>query len=153
MMNKRRLFEVFLDRMAKAETAEMPFEAAWYSYAVLEDRLLSMLRNSGGETFPNGQPIRMLGDKMVELRRRAASDSLLAAYFPEHDIEEMKQTKLGKWKDARNKLMHGMASGELSLDEIDEMVTIVAADGATLAREYAASAARLKKHRHKVPPT
>lgn len=149
-MSKRKLYETFLDRMAKAEAVGMKFEAAWYAYAILEDRLLSMLRNSGGETSPNGRPIRMLGEKMVALRERASRDPLLAANFPQHDVAEMGQTVLGKWKSARNELMHGMASGELSLNEIDEMVTKVAQEGATLAHQYAAAAARLKKHRNKV---
>lgn len=150
-MTKRHLFEVFLDRMTKAEAAGMPLEAAWYAYAILEDRLVSMLRNSGGVLNAKGEPIDMMGPKMVELRRRAKSDPLLAANFPEHDIQKMKQTKLGKWKDARNNLMHKMANGDSDLEKIDGMVSRVAADGAELAREYAAAAARLKKHRQKVP--
>lgn len=150
-MNKRKLFEVFLDRMAMAEAAAMPFEATWYAYAILEDRLVSMLRNSGGENYLNGKPIKMMGPKIEQLRQRASSDTLLAANFPEHDVDDVDQTELGKWKLLRNELMHAMASGALSLDEIDDKVSEVSKGGAKLAREYAAAAARLKKHRHKVP--
>jgi len=151
MINKRKLFEVFLDRMAKAEAAGMPFEAAWYAYAILEDRLVSMLRNSGGENRPNGKAIKMMGPKIEKLRERASVDALLAANFPEYDVEDIDETELWKWKSARDELIHAMARGELTLDEIDEKVSKLAADGAKLAREYAAAAARLKKHRHKVP--
>ncbi len=149
-MDKRQLFEVFLDRMSAAQDAGMPFESAWYAYAVLEDRLVSMLRNSGGETSANGKEIRMMGNKITMLRKRAANDALLAANFPEHDVADVKATRLWIWKDKRDTLMHSMADGNLTLGQIDAMVDEVSVEGALLAREYASAAMRLKKHRSKV---
>ncbi|MEL1249095.1 hypothetical protein [Aurantiacibacter gilvus] len=151
MTNKRALFEVFMDRMTVSQEAGMPFEAAWYAYAILEDRLVSLLRNSGGENDHKGKPIRMMGNKIKELRDRTSNDQLLAAYFPEHDVEDKKQTALWKWKEDRDELMHGMASGELTLEQIDGLVQRVATEGASLARDYANAATLLKKHRSKVP--
>lgn len=156
-MTKRKLFEVFFDRMSAAEDAGMLFEAAWFAYAILEDRLVSMLQNSGGATKLNGKPVTMMGSKIDMLRKRACSDALLASSFPEHDAADKTKTELWKWKVDRDNLMHSMASGELTLEQIDVLVAKVARDGGRLARQYAAAAARLKKHRSKVlisaPPT
>ena len=65
----------------KAHNDEYYLEASWFAYTVLEDRLLSALRQSGGATYANFRPIRMLGKKMQEITQRKRSDSLLSAYF------------------------------------------------------------------------
>jgi hypothetical protein len=150
-MAKRKLYEIFLDRMTAAIAANMPFEASWYAYAILEDRLVSMLHQSGGAVTVKGDPIRMMGPKIKKLRSRAKKDDLLKVNFPQTDVD-VKKTELWKWKDARDALMHGMADGSLTINQIDIMVANVAVEGARLSRLYAAAATRLKKHREKVPP-
>lgn len=148
---KRELYKIFLDRMTAAIAANMPFEASWYAYAILEDRLVSMLRQSGGTLTPKGKPIRMMGPKIDELRSRAKKDDLLKANFAGTDGQR-EDSELWKWKDDRDALMHGMAAGNLTIDQIDALVLKVASEGAKLARMYAAAAARLKKHRGKAVP-
>ncbi len=145
-MAKHALYRSFLSRMSEAQDASMYLEASWYAYAVLEDRLVSLLRNSGGvgekQGGASGKPIRMMGPKLKELKRRAKSDRLLKENF-EHD-------KLNAWKDSRNNLMHAMGDATMSLPDIDESAKQLAEEGATLIREYAAACRRLKKHRDKV---
>ena len=132
--------------MEGATAAGMYLEASWYAYAALEDRLVSLLRNSGGvgenAGGANGKPIRMMGNKLQELSRRAKKDTLLAQNF--------EYEKLNTWKDARNNLMHAMGNGEMSMDEIDLVAAKLATDGGGLVREYAAACRRLKAHRDKV---
>lgn len=135
-----------ISRMEAAHADSMYFEASWYAYAVLEDRLLSLLRNSGGvgekSGGTNGKPIRMMGPKLKELARRAKKDALLKANF-EHD-------QLNTWKESRNNLMHAMAEATMSVSDIDVAAKELAEHGSTLVRTYSAACRRLKTHRAKV---
>ena len=145
-MPKEALYRTFISRMNAAYDASMYLEASWYAYAVLEDRLLSLLRNSGGVgengNGSKGKPIRMMGPKLKELSRRARKDQLLKANF-EHD-------RLHKWKEARNSLMHAMGDATLPIEDIDSAARELADNGRALVREYASACRRLKKHRDKV---
>ena len=141
-MGKRSLYESFIERIDHHASSGNFFEASWYIYAVLEDRLISMLQNSGGSTQSNGNPIRMLGPKLSTLKARATSDTLLAVNFP-HDA-------IFDWKERRNDLMHAMAEGSMDIDQIDESAKSLAEDGQELVRTVSACAMRLKKHRSKV---
>lgn len=145
-MPKEALYKTFMTRMRSAYKASMYLEASWYAYAVLEDRLVSLLRNSGGvgenAGGSGGKPIRMMGPKLKELSRRAQKDALLQVNF-EHD-------KLNSWKDSRNNLMHAMGDATMPIDDIDEAARKLAEDGHSLVKEYASACRRLKKHRKKV---
>ena len=145
-MSKEALYKTFMSRMQSAYGACMYLEASWYAYAVLEDRLVSLLRASGGigenDGGSSGKPIRMMGPKLKELSRRSKKDALLKANF-EHD-------KLNIWKDSRNNLMHAMGDASMPLIDIDNAAKKLAEDGQELVKEYASACRRLKKHRHKV---
>jgi hypothetical protein len=141
---KKKLYQDLVARMEAAAKAGRDVEASWFAYAVLEDRLRSMLRQSGGEGENKGvgKPIKMMGPKIINLRRRAKKDDLLESCF--------EYTRLNKWKNERNDLVHAMADGSLDIDAIDKKVAELAREGVELARLYTAAARRLKKHREKV---
>lgn len=145
-MAKEALYKMFIYRIKSAYDASMYLEASWYTYAVLEDRLISLLRNSGGVGEKgggaNGKPIKMMGPKLKELCRRAKKDNLLKENF-EHD-------KLNAWKESRNNLMHAMGGATMPISDIDAAAKKLAEDGQALIREYSAACRRLKKHRDKV---
>ncbi|MDD9744728.1 MULTISPECIES: hypothetical protein [Marinovum] len=145
MSNKRTLYEEFIDRIDASIASDHFFEASWYVYAALEDRLISMLQQSGGSTFASGKPIKMLGPKIGELDKRQSGDPLLAANFPKTEVEA--------WGKRRNDLMHAMADGSLTIEQIDADAKSLAIDGRDLLRNVAAAAMRLKKHRNKVAPS
>ncbi|WP_299966032.1 hypothetical protein [uncultured Roseobacter sp.] len=143
MNSKRALFEGFHDRMNDAISKNFCLEASWYAYAILEDRLVSMLRQSGGIGVNGSQTaIKMLGPKLRELRSRARTDRLLAENFPE--------TRISAWSNERNDLMHAMAEGTLTQTEIDKKAYLLATQGRDLVKDVSAAAMRLKKHRAKV---
>lgn len=146
-MAKRTLYKTFIRRMNDAYQKNMYLEASWYAYAVLEDRLVSLLNNSGGIGKTNGgaggKPIRMMGPKLKELSRRAKKDKLLKANF-END-------RLNTWKESRNNLMHAMGDASMSIKAIDDAAKTLAEEGIQLVREYASACMRLKKHRNNVP--
>jgi hypothetical protein len=147
-MAKHQLYQDFIQRLEASLADGHYFESAWYSYAVLEDRLRSLLRNSGGETLIGTHKlIRMMGPKLRELKARLKKDKLLAATFTDelHD-------RLHQWKSTRNDLMHAMADASMPLSEIDASAKTLATDGEVLVRDFCAACRRLKKHRAKVAP-
>jgi len=145
---KKKLYQDLIERMETAAANGRDVEAAWYAYAVLEDRLRSMLRQSGGEGVKKGigKPIRTLGKKIGELNVRAKKDELLKNCFEYYRID--------KWKEDRNDLVHSMADGHHDIESIDKKASTLATDGVDLARLYASQARRLKKNREQVtmPP-
>lgn len=144
-MAKEALYREFMARMKAADEAGNYLEASWYAYAILEDRLRSLLRSSGGEgkgKVAGGKPIRMMGPKLEELKWRAKSDSLLAA--------NLDYTGIKKWKEDRNDLTHAMADASLTLAQIDAAAKKLAQDGAELVRTVSAACRRVKTHRDKV---
>lgn len=142
-MSKQNLYSVFIGRMNDAYESAQYFEASWYAYSVLEDRLRSLLRNSGGEGVGGkGKPIRMMGPKLKELKHRAKTDPLLKANL-EYD-------RLNDWKESRNNLMHAMADASMTIEQIDKASRTLAEQGTALVRDISAACRRLKKHREKV---
>ncbi|MEM8653391.1 MAG: hypothetical protein AAGF36_01495 [Pseudomonadota bacterium] len=143
MNQKRQLFEGFHNRMTTAVEKKFYLEASWYAYAIIEDRLVSMLRQSGG-VGRNGSssPIRMLGKKVSELETRANTDDLLRVNLPAQDIYD--------WAAKRNTLMHAMAEGTLDQAEIDKQAYLLAVNGRDLVRQVSDAAMRIKKHRSKI---
>lgn len=143
MIEKRTLFENFHSRLENEISNKRYFEASWYVYALLEDRMISMLENSGGVPQPPPGRFLMLGAKVSHLVRRCTSDELLKANFDPAPVRA--------WVQERNELMHGMANGTLSLVEIDKRKYLLATKGKELIRDVSSGAMRLKKHRQKVP--
>lgn len=143
MNQKRELYEGFHERMSAASKSGFHLEASWYCYAMIEDRLSSLLKNTGG-IGRNGsaRPIRMLGKKLEELNNRATSDELLKSCLPSQEVHD--------WKENRNSLMHAMADGSLSLSEIEKQAYLLTLSGEKLIKNLSAAAMRLKKHRSKV---
>lgn len=156
MAGKSKLYKVYLDRQNNAYENDYFFESSWYSYAILEDRLVSLLRQTGGTTDANGNPLRMLGNKLEELKWRRNTDADLKAVFPDHKNaagtpNHGRLNDLYVWKENRNRLIHGMADGTISLTDIDKMVYDLATDGLPLVRDFCSAAMRLKKRLRKNP--
>lgn len=141
---KKKLYQDLISRMEAAAENGRDVEAAWFAYAVLEDRLRSLLRQSGGEGQNKGvgKPIRMMGPKLKELKLRAKKDELLKSCF--------EYTRLEQWKRDRNDLVHAMADGTQTIETIDANAASLAREGVDLARIYTAAARRLKKNRSQV---
>jgi hypothetical protein len=130
--------------MKAAQEQEFYLESCWFAYTVLEDRLLSALKQSGGSNYANNRPIRMLGKKMQEIRQRKLNDPLLAAYFDDSLMD-----KIHQWKEARNDLTHAMADGTKTMVEVDKAAYLLSTSGAKLVNEVCSAAIRLKKNRQK----
>ncbi|KJG17567.1 hypothetical protein UB37_19745 [Photobacterium iliopiscarium] len=143
--SKREHYKDLMQRMNNAHNNKYYLEASWFAYTVLEDRLLSALRQSGGATYANFKPIKMLGKKMQEIRLRKANDQLLAVYFNDALMD-----KIHAWKEKRNDLTHAMADGTKTMTEIDRAAYLLSMDGKKLVKDTSNAARLLKKNREKV---
>src|SRR4051812_6098777 len=101
---KAKQYTALLKKMEAATKAEYYLEASWIAYAILEDRLVAAMLASGGAATKKGKPVTMLGLKITFLRKRRRRDKLLGANFSRDWL-----TKVARWKDRRNRLMHAMA--------------------------------------------
>lgn len=144
MAEKNNHYKELMSRMSEAHDKEFYLEASWFAYTVLEDRLLSALRQSGGVTYANYRPIRMLGKKMQEIRQRKRNDQLLAAYFDDSLMDRIHQ-----WKEDRNDLAHAMAEGTKPMNEIDKAAYLLSTNAKKLVKDVCSAARRLKKNREK----
>lgn len=144
MDEKNNHYKELMTRMDKAHEQKFYLEACWFAYTVLEDRLLSALRQSGGPTYANYRPIRMLGKKMQEIRQRKQNDQLLKAYFDDPLMDRIHQ-----WKEDRNDLTHAMADGTKTMAEVDKAAYLLSMSAKKLVGDVCAAARRLKKNREK----
>ncbi len=144
MGSKREHYVELLEKMDEAHSLEYFLEASWIAYSILEDRLLSALLQSGGATHNNGKDIRMLGVKIKILRQRRINDDLLAAYFDDEFMEELKL-----WKDDRNELMHAMADSTKTIQELEKDTYLLSTKSKRLVSKTCNAARLLKKNRDK----
>lgn len=135
-MAKHELYRALIERMDAALSNRCFFEASWYAYAILEDRLISLVQSSTPPGTTERTP-RGMEKKMRILRDRTLANSSLSAFF--------KDVELDAWRKRRNQLMHAMAEGTLTIADVDAQGESLAEEGARLVRVYAAAAMRLKK--------
>ena len=123
-------YQQLLDRASEAMSGAFYLEAGWIIFALLEDRLNSVLRLTGGiPTDKNGRPIQMLGKKLRVARERLVTDDAVRkAMRLGRDLDQLE-----RWKDRRNDLAHSMANDARSWADLAEEASVLAADGRALA--------------------
>jgi hypothetical protein len=135
-MAKASLYKTLISRMNDAISAGNYLEASWYSYAILEDRLRSLLRSTGGEPLTaNGRPLQAMSKKRKLLETRLAANQQLMSQL----------TALKDWCTRRNSLAHAMADATTPIADVDANKKALGEDGAELVRTLTASAMRLKR--------
>lgn len=161
---KKVKYEEIIKRIDENISQKKYFESSWYSYVIIEDRLISMLNQTGGSTvipkakkkkkMVNSQPqtIRMLGPKIGELKLRSKNDRVLESLL--YETENSKKInlldKLSDWKDKRDQLTHQVVNDDsMSIVDIDKLAESTAEEGRNLVRKFAAIARTLKKRKNK----
>lgn len=138
----KRPHERLLEKMKAAYAAEFHFEAVWLAYAVLEDRLSTALRLTGGAAYGNHRPMQEFGPKLGELNHRRERNPMLAECFSEELMGH-----LAAWKAQRDVLLQGMADDAAHVDELAERIHLLAQRGVALANLACLATRRLKKRR------
>ncbi|MDD0968304.1 MULTISPECIES: hypothetical protein [Pseudomonas] len=125
-----------ISRMESAVEEEFYLEACWIAYSILEDRLTSILKESGG----GHEKIRMMGPKLKEINTRTASNLNMRKAFFGNMLIDVEQ-----WKNKRNSLMHAMADESRTIFEIDDDAMTLAKEGKEIVRTLCAACRRFKK--------
>lgn len=144
--SKQEKYESLIAKMKSAYDDEYYLETSWIAYAILEDRLLSALSQSGGIPKRRHKPIRMLGPKVDEIDKRRKKDKLLNAYFTDDLMSRIKD-----WKEQRDSLMHSMADGSESIESLNKASCLLAQRAIPLIKLVCAAARTLKNNRSRVP--
>jgi hypothetical protein len=100
---KASIYKKYISQLERTEKECYHFESAWLTYVLLEDRLLSILRNTGGENDSRGRQIRMMGPKIGKIKARLTSNSILRGHLEAKDLIP----RLEEWKGNYKKQMIG----------------------------------------------
>jgi len=124
-MAKKDLYQAMLERMKLAIEAEFYLEACWIQYAILEDRLNSVIRH----TYPK------TGKKFLMAYRGfdRKIDHIIKKIHPENvlckkSINKPLLESIRKWKDRRNDLMHEI-SDSAEYDTVQDEAQKIALEG------------------------
>lgn len=135
-------YQILLDKMKAAYAAGCYHETVWLAYVVLEDRLASALRMSGGTTVEGKGPIQALGPKLGELGIRRERDPLLGQHFPAQLLQQIQD-----WKQQREALLQAKADFSDSYLQIEKDALQLAQRGIALANLTCTATRQFKKQR------
>jgi len=122
-------------RLNKAINNNFYLEAMFIAYAIMEDRLESILSYEGNEI--NSKNFVSINKKLQKVKRIAErKNSLPARYFSDSLIDEILE-----WKEKRNKLMHALMKQALTTEEL----CTTALQGKILARKLANKATSYRR--------
>ncbi|MBR2742311.1 MAG: hypothetical protein IKD89_01840 [Clostridia bacterium] len=125
-MEKYENYKSKMERLKKAMASGFYLEAIAIEYAVIEDRIESVLRHSGKFNPNRHKSLDSKLNKLGDMRRE--KKSLANKYFSEELLDS-----LYKWKnDKRNPLTHALLKLKLSDEELKE----TAEQGKTLAYAF-----------------
>ncbi|GIQ70826.1 hypothetical protein DUZ99_16680 [Xylanibacillus composti] len=129
---KGKRFEGLIERADKALDNGYCIEASTIYYAILEERLISVLTKFGC-TIDRWQKMHYCINKLKTL---TATNSLARAAFDTSLLDTM-----DAWRDRRNEVIHDFAKMDIPYNDIEEW----AKEGKSLLRQFNAAAMRLKK--------
>lgn len=121
-------------RLKKAMATQFYLEAIFIEYAVMEDRLESILRHSGAFNPKRHNRIKPKLGRVDELRRE--KKSLLHRSFPVEFIEGIYQ-----WLDARNQLIHALMKQDLHTEGLQK----IALEGQQIVKQLNSKATNYRK--------
>ena len=121
-------------RLKKAMAAQFFLEAIFIEYAVMEDRLESILRHSGVFNPKRHNKIKPKLGRVDELRRE--KKSLLHRSFSDELIEGIYQ-----WLDARNQLIHALMKQDLHTEDLQK----IALEGQQIVKQLNSKATNYRK--------
>lgn len=121
-------------RLKKAMSSGFYLEAIFIEYAVMEDRLESILRHSGVYNPDKHRTISIKLNRMGDLCR--AKKSPLHRSISREFLDEIRQ-----WKDKRNPLIHALMKQELHTEELQE----IALQGQQIVKQLNSKATNYRK--------
>jgi len=114
-MEKYENYREQMGRLKKAIEAKFFLEAVFIEYAVMEDRLESIIRYSGTWNYkPNA--IVQIGPKLKKIYDMSLNEeNLIHKYFPAEFIVE-----IDEWKEKRNPYIHSLLKQKIKTADLEE---------------------------------
>lgn len=140
-MSKSKLYKDLMARMDLALLEEFYMEACWIQYAIVEDRINSVIRHSypkNGEEFL--KTFRGLDRKFDHIRDKIHPADEDCVKTINKDLLK----RLVRWKDKRNTLMHEIADTD-NLARVQAQLKKLAPEGKNLVNELSAKVWKYKK--------
>ena len=116
-MEKYENYREQMGRLKKAIEAKFFLEAVFIEYAVMEDRLTSILIHAGHWTAPPDKHI-SINKKLdfIDKLRENKSNRLIHKYFPSELTESVRE-----WKNKRNPYIHDLINNKITTADLEEL--------------------------------
>lgn len=129
IISNQQKYENYREQMGKLNRAiksKFFFEAIFIEYAVIEDRLESIIRYAGQWNYKSGKKV-LIEDKLKKVTGIISDENNPAYHY--FTVEQIKSIR--EWKNHRNELIHALLKNDFSADDIEE----TALKGKELARK------------------
>ena len=115
-MQKYTNYKTQMGRLKKALNNQFYLEAIFIEYAVMEDRLESVLRHSG-QWNPKPGTFQSLDSKRKRIAKLAEEKkSMIRKYFPSELTDNIEL-----WKNERNRVIHALMKQSLHTDDLRKL--------------------------------
>lgn len=115
-MEKYENYREQMGRLKKAIGSGFFLEAIFIEYAVMEDRLTSVLIHAGHWTSPPDEHVTIQKKlHLVDKLRENKNNVLIQKYFPSELIASVRD-----WKDKRNPYIHALLNRKLTTADLEE---------------------------------
>ena len=104
-----------MGRLKKAIEAKFFLEAVFIEYAVMEDRLESIIRQSGEWTFQKDRTKVKISEKMKKMKKIVGENSLAQKYFTAELLSEIES-----WKGDRNTYIHDFMIQKVTTADLEK---------------------------------
>lgn len=125
-------FDYLVKRTDLAITEEFYLEASWICYAIIEDRMRSIIVKLNGSVKNRWK----IYDCTTEIYKLKESDETIKKYFSDELL-----FKINDWREKRNNLMHELVEGTSQDIEFKD----IAVEGRNILRELKDKVRKFKK--------
>ena len=125
-----------MQRLKKAIGSDFYLEAIFIEYAVMEDRLESIIRHSGQWNYKDGSYV-SIEIKIKKVAKIAEEKRSVAHRYFTPELTDA----ITEWKERRNKLIHALMKQQLSTEELRN----VAEDGYSLVKKLCSKSTSYKR--------
>lgn len=115
-MQKYENYKEQMGRLKKALKEQFYLEAISIEYAIIEDRIESVLRHSGVFRSDKHNMLNKKLNKLAEMQRK--KDGLVRKYFSDELIN-----KIHSWKNERNPMTHALLNLQLHTEDLKDLAS------------------------------
>ena len=115
-MQKYANYKTQMGRLKKALINQFYLEAIFIEYAILEDRLESVLRHSGNWNPKSGRFFSLDSKRKTIAKLAAERKNPISKYFPVELTDSIEA-----WKNERNRVIHALMKQSLHTEDLSEI--------------------------------